>query len=48
MTDTTGTWDAGGICAEFCGLDHHKMVFDLRVVTPEEFDQWIAEQGGTP
>jgi cytochrome c oxidase subunit 2 len=48
MTDTTGTWPAGGICAEFCGLDHHKMYFDLRVVTPEEFDQWIAEQGGTP
>ncbi len=46
MTATTGAWSAGGVCAEFCGLDHHKMYFDLRVVTPDEFTRWLAEQGG--
>jgi len=48
MTATTGTYPAGGVCAEFCGLDHHKMFFDLRVVTPEEFEVWLAEQATTP
>ena len=28
------------MCAEFCGLDHHKMFFDLRIVTPDEFAEW--------
>jgi len=46
MTDTTGAWAAAGVCSEFCGLDHHKMYFDVRVVTPEEFAQWIADNGG--
>ncbi len=40
VSDTTGTFDAGGVCAEFCGLDHHKMFFDLRIVTPDEFVEW--------
>lgn len=44
--DETGTFDAGGVCAEFCGLDHHKMFFDVRVVTPAQFEQWTAERTG--
>lgn len=38
----TGTFE--GQCAEFCGLDHARMRFFLRVVTREEFDEWVAEQ----
>lgn len=33
-----------GKCAEFCGLDHAKMTFTLRVVSMDEFRAWVAEQ----
>lgn len=35
-------------CAELCGLDHSTMMFPVRVVEPEEFEQWLASlsQGG--
>ncbi|HEV7719741.1 MAG TPA: cytochrome c oxidase subunit II [Iamia sp.] len=33
-----------GRCAEFCGLDHWRMYFQVRLVSPEEFDAWLAEQ----
>lgn len=32
-----------GKCAEFCGLDHARMLFEVRVVTREEFDQHMAD-----
>lgn len=31
-----------GACAEYCGLDHAFMVFDVRVVTPQAFETWVA------
>ncbi|MCA9832059.1 MAG: cytochrome c oxidase subunit II [Dehalococcoidia bacterium] len=31
-------------CAELCGSDHGFMRFDLRVVSREEFDQWVADK----
>jgi len=34
----------GGVCAEFCGLDHGRMTFDVEVVEVEEFEQWAARQ----
>jgi cytochrome c oxidase subunit 2 len=34
----------GGRCAEFCGLDHWRMPFTIRVVTQGEFDSWINSQ----
>ena len=38
-----------GRCAEFCGLDHWRMNFTVRVVTPAEFEAWVAErQAGAP
>ena len=40
----TGEFPDSGVCAEFCGLDHHKMQFSVRVVTPDEFEQWLQEQ----
>ena len=36
-----GTFD--GVCAEFCGLDHARMRFTVRVVPPAEFDAWLEE-----
>ena len=33
--------DYGGKCAEFCGLDHWRMPFTIRVVPQAEFDQWV-------
>jgi cytochrome c oxidase subunit 2 len=32
-----------GRCAELCGVDHARMLFNVRVVTREEFDAHIAE-----
>ena len=36
-----------GVCAEFCGLLHHQMTFTIEAVSPEEFDVWLDEQGGS-
>lgn len=40
QSDTLGDFDI--FCAEYCGLKHADMITLLRVVTPEEFDQWLA------
>jgi cytochrome c oxidase subunit 2 len=53
--DVTPT-DAGtytGRCAEFCGLDHAKMDFEVRVVSMADYRAWVEEQraarsGATP
>jgi cytochrome c oxidase subunit 2 len=34
-----------GQCAEFCGLDHWRMRFTIRAVSPDEFERWLTEQG---
>lgn len=36
----TGTY--GGHCAEFCGLDHARMNFTVRVVSPAAFEEWAS------
>lgn len=33
-----------GICAEFCGIQHARMLFLVIAKEPEEFDQWLTEQ----
>ncbi|HEX6419988.1 MAG TPA: cytochrome c oxidase subunit II [Acidimicrobiales bacterium] len=33
-----------GRCAEFCGLDHWRMHFSVRVVPQDEYDRWLDEQ----
>jgi cytochrome c oxidase subunit 2 len=43
--DRVGTYD--GRCAEFCGLDHYRMTFTVRVVEPDEFDQWLVDEGSS-
>ena len=39
--DAEGTYV--GRCAELCGVDHSRMNFELRVVSPEEYDAFLAE-----
>ena len=34
-----------GRCAEFCGLDHWRMNFSVRVVSRADYDRWLADQG---
>jgi cytochrome c oxidase subunit 2 len=42
VPDRTGTFH--GECAEFCGLDHAEMTFDVRVLPGSAFDAWLADQ----
>jgi cytochrome c oxidase subunit 2 len=37
-----------GVCAEFCGLDHWRMTFNVEVVSPAAFQAFIAEQQQVP
>jgi cytochrome c oxidase subunit 2 len=32
-----------GNCAQYCGLAHGDMVFRVRVVAPEQFQEWLEE-----
>ena len=41
----TGTYL--GHCAEFCGLDHARMNFDVRIVSAKEFQAWARSNAGT-
>jgi cytochrome c oxidase subunit 2 len=43
---TTGSWPDTGVCAEFCGLDHATMRFDVSVLEPGEFAGWLEERAG--
>jgi len=33
-----------GQCAEFCGLNHGIMRLEVRALSPEDFDAWVASQ----
>ncbi len=35
-----------GVCAEFCGLSHARMAFDVIAMQPADFDQWLANVAG--
>ena len=39
----TGTYI--GRCAEFCGEKHDRMNFEVKVVSEQEYDEFIANQG---
>jgi cytochrome c oxidase subunit 2 len=39
---STGTFT--GHCSELCGLYHSRMLFTLKIVTPAQFQTWIAQQ----
>ncbi|MET0665014.1 MAG: cytochrome c oxidase subunit II, partial [Acidimicrobiales bacterium] len=36
-----GTWT--GRCAEYCGLDHATMDFEVQAMPADEFDAWLDE-----
>jgi cytochrome c oxidase subunit 2 len=40
--DKPGTWR--GQCAEFCGLQHAHMAFDIVAQSREDFDRWYVQQ----
>lgn len=43
--DRVANWPAGGECAEFCGLEHARMVFDVLVMPRAEFERWLDSAG---
>ncbi|GLY63949.1 cytochrome c oxidase subunit II [Amycolatopsis taiwanensis] len=43
--DQPGQWR--GRCAEFCGSYHATMDFNVRAVSPQEYQQWLAQGGQT-
>ncbi|MFD2922845.1 cytochrome c oxidase subunit II [Halobacillus naozhouensis] len=42
VPQVTGTFQ--GKCAEFCGAGHANMRFETKVVTQEEFENWLATE----
>ncbi|GAB3317985.1 cytochrome c oxidase subunit II [Haloplanus salinarum] len=40
----TGTYQ--GYCAEFCGVAHSQMYFEIKVVSQDEYQQFLEEQQG--
>ena len=36
-----------GQCTELCGARHGYMPIAVEVVSPEQFDAWVASKGGT-
>jgi cytochrome c oxidase subunit II len=40
----TETGSYVGRCAEFCGLDHWRMTYTVRVVPFDEYEEWLDEQ----
>ncbi|HEX8804971.1 MAG TPA: cytochrome c oxidase subunit II [Acidimicrobiales bacterium] len=42
----TETGEYVGRCAEFCGLDHWRMYYAVRVVPEDEYETWLDEHRG--
>lgn len=40
--DKVGEYDIQ--CTEYCGVGHSAMLAKLRIVTPDEFEQWLEEE----
>ncbi len=40
----TETGEYVGRCAEFCGLDHWRMNYTVRVVSQDEYETWLDDQ----
>jgi cytochrome c oxidase subunit 2 len=43
---TTGTFR--GQCTNLCGLYHSLMIFQVKVVTPAQFQAWVHQQQHAP
>jgi cytochrome c oxidase subunit 2 len=37
-----------GRCAEFCGLDHWTMTFDVQALPRDEFEAWVSDAAAQP
>ena len=46
VADTPGVYR--GQCAEFCGLQHAKMAFNIVAESKEKFDQWLGAASASP
>jgi cytochrome c oxidase subunit II len=44
--DSPGFHEAAGACAEFCGLRHSNMEFNVDVLPPKLFESWLRRAGG--
>lgn len=42
LARTPGTFR--GQCAEYCGVQHARMLFDVQALEPERFDAWVQAQ----
>ena len=42
--DEPGFYPTGGFCAEYCGLRHTNMLFQVRVMSLPDFRAWAAER----
>jgi cytochrome c oxidase subunit II len=40
--ERVANWPGGGVCAEFCGLEHSDMVFDVLAMPVAEFEGWAG------
>ena len=43
VRDEVGEYPNIGVCAEYCGLDHAKMQFSVTILSPDDFDAWLAD-----
>jgi cytochrome c oxidase subunit II len=44
LPERTGLFE--GKCAELCGIQHTDMVFQVEVLSGDEYDSWVEEAGG--
>ncbi|MFP5389023.1 MAG: cytochrome c oxidase subunit II [Thermoleophilia bacterium] len=44
--DFEGSGSEEGLCAEFCGLEHSKMGFEVFVLSPASYQRWLAAHRG--
>lgn len=44
IDDSAGNYPNAGVCAEYCGLDHAKMQFSVRVLERDDFDDWLDDR----
>jgi cytochrome c oxidase subunit 2 len=42
--DRAGNFPDGGACAEYCGLHHAEMRFNVRVLAPDAFRAWLRNR----
>lgn len=46
VLEPTRTGEFRGVCAEYCGMAHALMAFDVVVMEPDAFDAWLTSRRG--